>query len=61
MGEREMNPRNKTRRVTIRLSSEIRDKVQELADRRGRSLNVTLVDLIEGGMDWIRERYQIVK
>jgi predicted DNA-binding protein len=61
MGDRDVNGKNKTKRTTIRIPDETLAKIQEIADRRGRSLNVTVVDLIEGGIDWLRDRYQIVK
>jgi predicted DNA-binding ribbon-helix-helix protein len=59
MGEKPV--RKKGKRTSVRLPDETFAKIQEMADRRGRSFNTTLVDLVEGGIDWIRSRYQIVK
>ena len=59
MGDRDVKP--KIKKTTVRIPEETLVMIQEAADRRGRSLNVTILDLIEGGLDWIRERYRIVK
>lgn len=53
--------KNKGKRAYVRLPDELFEKIQDIADRRGRSINTTLVDLIEGGVDWMRSRYQLVK
>lgn len=55
------NPKAKPKKTTVRIPEETLAKIQEMADRRGRSFNTTLIDLVEGGIDWIRSRYQIVK
>lgn len=54
-------PKKRVRKTTLRLTDEMLAQIQEQADKRGRSVNVTIVDLIEGGFDWFRERYRLVK
>ena len=53
--------KTKSKKTTLRIPEEVQAKIQETADRRGRSLNTTVVDLIEAGLDWFRERYQVIK
>ena len=54
-------PKRRPRKTTIRFTEEMLAQIQAQADKRGRSVNVTVIDLIEAGFDWFRERYRIVK
>jgi len=60
MGEKSVNkPRGK--KTTIRIPEEMLSRILEHAERRGRSLNTTILDLIDNGFDWVRMRFSAMK
>ena len=50
-----------SKKTTIRMPADVYDAIRQHAERRGRSLNTTILDLIEGGFDWLRTRFQALK